>query len=170
MREPKVLLAYPPNQLMDIETPRPDGSLGPLYLAGALRQIGVEADLVDMTVGTEGDTLENTFNRRVIQSNGLTRICMSWNRIREFLGKKQYDIVALSSIFTPQTRMVFKVAEIAREVNPQTVIISGGVNARNLPQRLFATRNFDLICNTEGEIVIKEIVERFRSNQDLRGI
>ena len=72
--EPKVLLVYPPNQLMPIETPRPDGSLGPLYLAGALREVGVEPDLVDMTVGTKEDSLEDTFYRSEMQENGLVRI------------------------------------------------------------------------------------------------
>lgn len=170
MSEPKVLLAYPPNQLMDIETPRPDGSLGPLYLAGALRQIGIEADLVDMTVGTDEDTLEDTFHRRVIQENGLTRIGMSWSRIREFLGREQYDIVAISSNFTPQTRMALKVAEIAKEVNSKTLVISGGINARHLADRFFATGNFDLICTTDGEKVIQEITLRFRNGQKLPGI
>ena len=37
----KVIIIYPPNQLMDVETPRPDGSLGPLYLASALEKIGI---------------------------------------------------------------------------------------------------------------------------------
>ena len=34
----KCLIIYPPNQLMDVETPRPDGSLGPLYLASSLEK------------------------------------------------------------------------------------------------------------------------------------
>ena len=38
----KCVIIYPPNQLLDIETPRPDGSLGPLYLASALEKIGVK--------------------------------------------------------------------------------------------------------------------------------
>ena len=57
----KILIVYPPNQLMPIETPRPDGSLGPLYLAGALREISIEADIVDMSVGTSKDNFQDTF-------------------------------------------------------------------------------------------------------------
>lgn len=170
MREPKVLFIYPPNQLMDIETPRPDGSLGPLYLAGALRQIGIEPDLVDMAVGTDEDSLESTFYRRVMQSNDLTRIGMSWERIRQLFERGRYDIVAINSNFTPQTRMAFKVAKIAKEVNRDTLVISGGINARHLANRFFATGNFDLICTTDGEKVIQEIVDRFRNGQELAGI
>lgn len=170
MREPKVLFIYPPNQLMNIETARPDGSLGPLYLAGALRQIGIEPELLDMTVGTEEDTLENTFYRGVVQSNNLIKIGMSWERIRSLFERGQYDIVAINSNFTPQTKMAFKVAKIAKEVNPKTLVISGGTNARHLANRFFTTGDFDLICTTDGEQVIQEVVERFRNGQRLPGI
>lgn len=170
MREPKVLLTYPPNQLMDIETPRPDGSLGPLYLAGALRQIGIEPDLVDMAVGTNEDTLETTFFRRVMQSNGLVRIGMSWERIRQLLERGHYDIVAINSNFTPQTRMALKVAEIAKRVNPETLVIAGGVNARILWPRFMNTGHFDLICMTEGEKPIQEIARRFMNGTTYEGI
>lgn len=153
--EPKVLLVYPPNQLMPIETPRPDGSLGPLYLAGALRQIGIEPDLVDMTVGTKEDSLEDTFYRTEMQENGLVRIGMSWERIAELLGKN-YDVVAINSNFTPQTKMAFRVAEIAKQVNPNTRVVAGGVNARALAQRFL--KYVDAVCMTEGEKAIQQIV------------
>lgn len=170
MKEPSVLLIYPPNQLMAVETPRPDGSLGPLYLAGALREIGIEADLLDAVVGTEDDDLEHTFYRSEMQPNGLIRIGMSWERIEEFLAQKQYDIVGINSNFTPQTKMAFRVAEIAKRVNPKTLVIAGGVNARSLWQRFMTTRAFDLICTTEGEKVIQEIARRFKHRQTYQGI
>ena len=67
MPSPKVLLVYPPNQLMPIETPRPDGSLGPLYLAAALEAAGFETDILDASVGAPDQTLEQTFHRGVRQ-------------------------------------------------------------------------------------------------------
>lgn len=170
MQEPRVLLIYPPNQLMPVETPRPDGSLGPLYLAGALREIGIEADLLDATVGTEDDDLESTFYRSEMQPSGLTRIGMSWERIEEFLGQKQYDIVGVNSNFTPQTKMAFGVADMAKRVNPQTLVIAGGVNARNLWQRFLKTGSFDLVCITEGEKVIREVAMRFIQGGTCNGI
>ena len=162
MREPKILLLYPPNQLMPVETPRPDGSLGLLYLAGALRDIGIEADLLDATVGTAHDTLEQTFFRSELQPNGLTRIGMTWHRLEEFFASAMYDIICINSNFTPQTTMAFKTAEITKRVNPATLVVAGGVNARNLWQRFMRTGNFDIICTTEGEKVIQEIAFRFR--------
>lgn len=170
MREPKVLFIYPPNQLMPVETPRPDGSLGFLYLAGSLRLMGIEADIVDATVGTKEDSLDDTFYRGELQPNGLTRIGMTWKRLEEFLGKSQYDIVGINSNFTPQTKMAFRVAEIAKKVKPETLVIAGGVNARNLWPRFIKTGSFDLICTTEGEKPIREIVRRFIQRSGYEGI
>lgn len=162
MRDPKVLLLYPPNQLMPIETPRPDGALGLLYLAGALRQIGIEPDLLDTTIGSSKDTLKDTFYNSVMQENGLTRIGMTWERIEEFLTQGQYDIVGISADHTPQTKMVFRVAEIIKKVNPKTLVIAGGVSARNLWHRYIKQGCFDIICTTEGEKPIQTIVRRFQ--------
>jgi len=170
MREPKVLLIYPPNQLMPVETPRTDGSLGPLYLAGALRTIGIEADLVDATLGTDEDRLEDTFYKKVKQKNGLIRIGMSWTRIKQHIAKEQYNIVAIHSNFTPQTKMACRVARIAKEVNPETLVIAGGINARALPHWFFGDHTVDLICTTEGEKVIIEIAKRWMQQEPLNNI
>ena len=129
--EPRVLIVYPPNQLMPIETPRPDGSLGPLYLAGALREIGIEADVLDATIGSKDDDLKDTFYRNEPLPNGLIRIGMTAIRIAGFISK-EYDIICISSNFTPQTNMAFEVARIAREVSPNSVIVAGGINAKNV--------------------------------------
>lgn len=170
MKEPKALFIYPPNQLMDIETRRPDGSLGPPYLIGSLRAIDIEADLLDATVGSAEDTLDDTFNNLVPEPNGLTRIGMSWERLEEFLGKKQYNIIGINSNFTPQTKMAFRTAEIAKKVNPETLVIAGGVNARNLWPRFMKNGFFDIVCTTEGEKVIQEIARRFMQEAPYEGI
>ena len=63
---------------MGIETPRPDGSLGPLYLASALEKIGIETDILDASVGAKEYSLKETFYRRIRQGNGLIRIGMNF--------------------------------------------------------------------------------------------
>jgi len=163
-KEPKILLMYPPNQLMDIEIPRPDGSLGLLYLAGALRRVGIEVKLIDASVGAEGDSLRETFFHRVKQPNGLTRIGMTPERLREYFAEEQFDIIGISSLFTPQTRMVLEVAQIVKEVNPQTLVLLGGVNARSLTSRFFASKNVDLIATSESDKVIVAIVRAWQQD------
>lgn len=163
-QSPKIIIIYPPNQLMGVEIPRPDGSLGPLYLAGALREAQIDVEILDASVGSEGDSLRETFFSRQLQPNGLTRIGMTQERIKEHLTQGNYDIVAIHSNFTPQTRMVLEVARIAKTVNPEILVISGGVNARAIAPRLLKTNLIDIIAASYGEKTIIEIVRAWQNN------
>ena len=154
----KCLIIYPPNQLMGIETPRPDGSLGPLYLASALEKIGIETDILDASVGAKEHSLKETFYRRIRQGNGLIRIGMNFNEIADYVEKGNFNFVAISSNFTPQTKMAFKTAEAIKERNNEIKIFAGGVNARNLSHRFLKTGNFDGICLSEGEIIFPRMI------------
>src|SRR6185436_14631096 len=98
---------------MPIETPRPDGSLGPLYLAGALEAEGIEVDILDASVGTNSDRLEDTFFNPIMQPSGLIRIGMTVARIQEEIARGKYTVVGVHSNFTPQTRMALDVAAAA---------------------------------------------------------
>jgi len=164
-QNPKVLLIYPPNQLMDIEIPRPGGTLSLLYLAGALRSAGIEVDLLDATVGAKEDRLEDTFLLRVKQQNGLTRIGMSPERLRVYFADGKYDIIGISSIFTSQTRMALEVAQIAKQVNPETLIIAGGGNAQALSSRFLKSGVVDLVATSESDNLIVRIVLTWQKNR-----
>jgi anaerobic magnesium-protoporphyrin IX monomethyl ester cyclase len=166
----KVLVIDPPNQLNPTEAPRPQGSLGPLYLVSALEDAGIEVDFVDASVGTAEDDMKQTFYNTFRQENGLVRIGMSPERIRNLISVGGYDIVAIHSNFTPQTRMVLETARIVREVNPKVLIITGGVNARNMPEYFLRTGLVDLICSTEGERIIVKIVKEWRRSLSFDGV
>ncbi len=170
MRNPKVLLIYPPNQLNPTEAARPDGSLGPLYLASALEAAGFEADVVDASVGTNRDTLDETFHKGVMQPNGLIRIGMTAERIRQLIAEGGYGAVAVHSNFTPQTRTALEVARLAKEVDPKILVMSGGVNARNLPERFLKTGWVDVICLTEGERIIVNILRAWSKGQSWENV
>ena len=158
IKEPRVLLVYPPNQLMPIETPRPDGSLGPLYLAGALERLDIQTDILDASVGFSEDDLKDTFCKSVMQSNGLIRIGMSSERIKEFIAKGKYNVIGINSNFTPQTRMALEVAQAAKDVSPEILVVAGGINARNLYGRFLKDGLVDIICTTEGEKIFVDLV------------
>lgn len=161
MGDPKVLLIYPPNQLNPTETPRPDGSLGPLYLASALDRAGIKNNILDASVGGLNDALENTFYKPAMQANGLIRIGMTDDGIREYIAKGGYNVIAIHSNFTPQTRMALRVAQLAKEIDPRMLVIAGGVNARNMPDRFFKSGLVDVICHSEGEEIIVKIVRAY---------
>ncbi len=156
--QPKILLIYPPNQLMDIETPRPDGSLGPLYLAGALEAAGYETDILDASIGTLSDSLKDTFFKPVKQANGLIRIGMTTARIQEEIAKGGYTVVGIASNFTPQMRMALEVAQAAKQVSRDIYVVTGGVNARNLAERFLKSGVVDAVCLSEGERIIVNLV------------
>ena len=167
--EPKVLLIYPPNQLMPNEFPRPDGSLGLLSLAGALERASIEVDVLDASVGTLDDSLADTFNRRVMQSNGLVRIGMTTERISEVIAHGGYNVVGINSNFTPQTKMALEVAEATRSVSKDILVMAGGVNARNLPER-FLAGDIDVVCMTEGERIIVQLIRAWEQGRSLEEV
>jgi len=154
----KGLLIYPPNQLMGVERARPDGSLGLLYLAAALEQKGIKADILDASVGTSEQTLDETFHKLVKQENGLIRIGMDFKEIADYVIKKGYDFVGITSYLTPQTTMALKTAEAIKKENPFIKIYAGGVNARALKEKFLETGWFDAICLTEGEIIFPRAI------------
>ncbi len=163
----KILLISPPNQLMEIETPRPDPELGLLYLAGALEDAGFHADILDATVGTRDDRLENTFRKPVKQENGLIRIGMTEARLSEAIARGGYGVVGINSNFTPQTKMALQVARAAKAVSRGVVVVVGGVNARALADRFLKSGDVDAICLTEGERIIVNLVRSLIQKQDL---
>src|SRR3989338_6214900 len=123
MAKAKVLLVYPTTQLRATEGERFDGSLSLPYLAAALRNAGIEVDILDAIVGTDGDRLEDTFKRCVVQENGLGRIRMSADHISQTIARGGYNVVGVTSIFTPQTRMALEVVRAAKAVSPEILVL-----------------------------------------------
>jgi anaerobic magnesium-protoporphyrin IX monomethyl ester cyclase len=155
--EPKFLLIYSP-QIFDksFGAIKPEGSLGLMYLAGALRDKKFEVSILDATVGNDNYTLEETFYNEVREPDGMTRIGMS---IKDILKEvADYDVIGLSSIFTSQTRMVKEVVIAIKKKYPDKIIIIGGGNARAQMQ-VFFDAGADLICLSEAEETIVEIAE-----------
>jgi len=162
----RVLVVEPANQHPPYERARPNGSLGPAYIVGALRKNGIEADYLDATVGLPGTNLDKTFFLRTEMQNGNVRCGMSADEMAEIFCA--YDIIATSSIFTVQTRMHFEVAAVANRVQKEhgkpQLVVSGGVNARALKDH-FLANGFDVVALGEGERTIVQIVEQLTSGQ-----
>ena len=164
MKTKKGLLIYPPVQLMEEEKPRPDGSLGLLYLASALEQRGIETDILDASVGSNKQDLKDTFYNYVKQENGLVRVGMDFKEIADYVVKGAYDFVGINSNLTPQSRMAFETAKAIRQTESPIEIYAGGVNARALKERFLESGYFDAVCITEGEIVFpRAVIESARN-------
>lgn len=150
----RVLLLYAPLQFAPGAVPKPDGSLGLPYLAGALRQAGHEVAILDCATGRDGDDLGETFARREPLSTGLVRIGMSDERIvREVAG---WDAVGITSIFTAQSSRALCLVQLLRAAYPALKIWAGGVNARFFKAEFLAA-GCDAVCLTEGEGAVVEL-------------
>lgn len=154
IRDPRFLLVFPPQQVADGETIRPDGTLALPYLDAALTAAGFESRIVDLCVGTDADPLEETFGRQERISDRFVRVGMSPSRIREVVSP--FDVIAVTSIFTQQTSRCFEVARIVKEAFPDKLLVAGGVNARSLHEA-FLDHGFDVVFLGEGEAPIVEL-------------
>src|SRR3989344_1436264 len=160
-KDPNFLLMYS-HQRFDARygAVKPEGSLGNLYLAGALRDAGFEVDILDCCVGNSRYTLDQSFNRQVTLPNGMVRVGMAEEDIlQEAAG---YDVIGISSIFTPQTYAVEETVRLISKAYPDKLIILGGINARTQKERFFSA-GAHLICISEAEKTIVEIGNIIRS-------
>jgi radical SAM superfamily enzyme YgiQ (UPF0313 family) len=166
--DPRFLLAFPPMQFTIGEMIRPDGTLALPYLAASLERAGVRADILDMSVGGPGDTLEETFYREERLSDRFVRVGMTSERILQEV--EGYDVVGITSIFTQQTSRCFEISRLIKAHFPEKILIAGGVNARSLRHHFF-DHGFDVVFLSEGEIPIVQFARHLQSGQpELAGI
>jgi radical SAM superfamily enzyme YgiQ (UPF0313 family) len=144
-------LCLPPQQYARSEIVRPDGCLALAYLDAALTAAGFESRILDMSIGTDADSLDDTFFRHAELDNGFIRVGMSPARILE--EARDADVIAISSVFTQQTSRCFEVADLLRREFPEKILIAGGGNARVLKEHFF-DHGFDFVFTSESEQAI----------------
>ena len=154
VNNPRFLLLYPPLQFAPGEVAKPDGSLSLAYLAGSLRRSGYEVRILDCAVGDDEQPLEQTFFNVTTMPSGLSRVGMTTASILAIASS--YDVIGLSSIFTPQTSTCLELVRALRAAMPDKLILGGGVNARSLRSRFFAA-GVDLIALSEAEDTVIHI-------------
>lgn len=153
--EPRFLMMYSPQRFdVNLGAVKPEGSLGLLYLAAALRDAKFDVLVLDCCVGNERYSLEETFYRQILLPNGMVRVGLAPEAILKEVA--DFDVIGISSIFTPQTRMVEETVRLIAQAYPEKLIILGGINARTQLARFFQA-GASLICLSEGEQTIVEI-------------
>ena len=155
IKEPKFLLMYAPQRFdLRFGAVKPEASLGNLYLAGALRDAGFNVNILDCCLGNDRYPLEYSFYRQTSLPNNMVRIGMSPEDILKEVA--EYDVIGISSIFTPQTYMVEELVISISRAYPDKLIIMGGINARTQMKRFF-NAGAHIICLSEAERTIVEI-------------
>jgi len=140
---------------------KPNGSLAYPYLAGALRDIGVEVNVYDACVGNEQDNLDNFFYKSKELPSGMFRTGVSDERILEVVNN--YDVIGITSIFSQQETQVLECAKLIKKKFPNKILLTGGVNAKSRSTSFFAA-GFDVICTSEAEVTIQDLVKILQKN------
>ena len=163
----KIKLIYPAQLFLRTETPRPDGSLGLLYIGAALRDAGHEVSLLDMCVGDADIALADSFYRRILINDGLVRVGIDDDALAQRL--QGVDVVAVTSIFTMNTEQALDLARVAKRVNRHMLTIVGGGNAR-ARHATFLAAGFDVVVLGEGETTIVELIDAWSHQRDLHDV
>jgi radical SAM superfamily enzyme YgiQ (UPF0313 family) len=164
---PRFLLLYPPLQFARNEVAKPDGSLSLAYLAGAVRDAGYDVTILDCTVGFDGSPLSESFDNITDLPSGLRRVGLSPEAILRVV--EQFDVIGITSIFTPQTTPCLDLVRQIRARFPEKLILAGGVNARSMRNRFYAA-GVDLLAMGEAENTIVRIAHALEGREQLTAI
>ncbi|MBF0488051.1 MAG: radical SAM protein [Nitrospirae bacterium] len=128
------------------ESKRRQLPVGLAYILTAVKRAGFDFDLIDMDINY-----------------------ITMSRLEEILSKTTYDVCALGCIVTG-FKFAKQIAEIAKKINPDTVIIAGNSLVTSIPELLLSNTMFDIGVMSEGDITIVELLHALKSNQPLSGV
>jgi len=162
----RILLLYAPLQHTPGAVPKPDGSLGLPYLAGALRAAGHEVAILDTSVGWADDP--SAFGHRRPLPSGQVRIGLTNEEILS--AAEPFDVFGVSSTFTAQHSMALHLVWLLAAGFPDRPLLVGGVNARFFASKFLAA-GATAVFLSEAEQALLLVMERLqRGSRDLRGI
>ena len=120
--------------------------LGLAYIASAVREQGHAVEIIDYEVNDWPiDRVEND--------------------IREF----NPDVIGMTAYITNMKRCA-RVAKIAKSVNPEIVTILGGPQVTIFPEEAFHSEAIDMIVLSEGEIIIRNVLNALGNEEALRRV
>jgi radical SAM superfamily enzyme YgiQ (UPF0313 family) len=99
--------------------------------------------------------------RTILHQNGVptdmfsTRACTSWNEVRKKLQGYTMLIMNVRSYTFP---IAYRAAKLFKEVNPNSLVLTGGMHATVALDEMTAVEEFDKICQGPGENLIVDLV------------
>ncbi len=100
--------------------------------------------------------------RTILHANGVktdmfsTRACTSWDQVQGRLCGYDMLIMNVRSYTFP---VAYRTARLFKEVNPQGIVVVGGMHATVAPDEMDAIEEFDRICQGPGENTIVDLVK-----------
>jgi magnesium-protoporphyrin IX monomethyl ester (oxidative) cyclase len=152
----KILLIKPPYNV-EYKTFNPSLPLGLCYIAAVLEKNNYEVKIIDCVI-------EDYKNIEHIGGD-IFRVGLSWNNLKKKIKMLNPDIVGISCSFTIQSFNAFKVAEIAKKVNPDLKVVMGGIHPSSLPKEVLRNKNVDYVIIGEGEYSFLELVRKLEKGK-----
>ena len=100
--------------------------------------------------------------RTILHQNGIitdvlsTRAVSNWEQLRQQLVGYEMMIMNIRSYTFP---VAYRAAKIFKEVNPNGLVLTGGMHATVAVDEMMAVAEFDKICQGPGENVIVDLVQ-----------
>jgi len=150
----KVMLIYPPVTFSPQSMKQCHPPLGLAYIAAVLRD-KVELEVLD--AAAEG------WHHEERAGNKLLRYGLSFDEVQRRIEKFRPDMVGISCIFSSQFRNVAELCRRVKEIDPETVTITGGTHPTFLSRYCMENcPELDMIGRGEGEFIMEELVESSR--------
>jgi len=143
----KILLLNPPMQYgvyNQAGKPYLDKSYPPLglgYIDALAKKEGFKTQLYDL--------IENTFEDA-----------------KKIIKKENPQIIAISCNLTDYRWGAFRIAQIAKKLNPKITVILGGSHATHLYQQILSNFPIDYIVLSEGEYTFLELINNIKNQTD----
>ncbi len=95
---------------------------------------------------------------------------LSYEEIEERLKKEKPDAICFTCP-TPAMNQVLKIAEMTKKINPNCIVLAGGMHPTAFPRETAELSNVDFAILGEGELTICELIQALRQNRsDFRTI
>ena len=147
----KVLLLNPPmyygayNQAGRVYLDKSYPPLGLAYITAVLKKEGYSAEVFDL-------------------------VDVSFDDAKKLIEKERPKIVGISCNLTDYRWGAFKLAQITKQINPNTKVIMGGSHATHLYEQVLTKFPVDIIVRFEGELTFLELIKAIEAKTDLRSV
>jgi len=138
--------------------------LGLLCLQSALLVKGHQVELYDCL-------LEHPEKTRYIKEKNIYRCGSEEEDIIKKIKRFRPDIVCISGMFFSQQDSFFRVAELAKQVSSEILVVGGGIFPSMYQEKiLLENKNFDVIVVGEGEEIIVNLLDNLDDLAKVKGI
>lgn len=157
----KVLLATPPYTLFKNDVRRAITPLGLISIAAVLEQNGYEVAILD--ISTEG-----YYNLK--EDGDFVTYGLSEEEIKKRIAEFAPDVFGVSCIFSTQAENAKRTLELAKEVNPKIITITGGSHPTYALQDMLNCNFLDYVILGEGELPTLQLLESLNNGLDTSNI